>query len=33
MKENKVIKLSPAKLNLYLEVLEKTSDGFYNLES
>ena len=26
-------KLSPAKINLYLEVLEKTSNGYHNIES
>ncbi|MAI29363.1 MAG: 4-(cytidine 5'-diphospho)-2-C-methyl-D-erythritol kinase [Rickettsiales bacterium] len=30
---NDITKLSPAKINLYLEVLEKTSDGFHNIES
>jgi len=28
-----IIKLSPAKINLYLEVLEKTSSGYHNIES
>lgn len=28
-----ITKLSPAKINLYLEVLEKTSHGFHNIES
>ena len=28
-----ITKLSPAKINLYLEVLEKTSDGYHNIES
>ena len=28
-----VTKLSHAKINLYLEVLEKTSDGYHNIES
>ena len=26
-------KLSPAKINLYLEVLEKTPNGYHNIES
>ncbi len=28
-----ITKLSPAKINLYLEVLEKTSSGYHNIES
>ena len=28
-----ITKLSPAKINLYLEVLERTSSGFHNIES
>tara|TARA_B100000963_G_C22571988_1_gene646563 strand:+ start:635 stop:1513 length:879 start_codon:yes stop_codon:yes gene_type:complete len=28
-----IIMLSPAKINLYLEVLEKTSSGYHNIES
>ena len=28
-----VTKLSPAKINLYLEVLEKTPNGYHNIES
>ncbi|MFL2679311.1 MAG: 4-(cytidine 5'-diphospho)-2-C-methyl-D-erythritol kinase [Alphaproteobacteria bacterium] len=30
---NEIKMLSPAKLNLYLEVINKASDGFHNLES
>ena len=28
-----ITKLSPAKINLYLEVLEKTPSGYHNIES
>jgi len=30
---NEIKMLSPAKLNLYLEVINKESDGFHNLKS
>ena len=31
--KNEIKMLSPAKLNLYLEVINKASDGFHNLRS
>ena len=30
---NEISKLSPAKINLYLEIINKRSDGFHNIES
>ena len=30
---NSITKLSPVKINLYLEVLNKTKSGYHNLES
>ena len=30
---NEISKLSPAKINLYLEIINKRCDGFHNIES